>query len=206
MIKIKKGKEPNAWSEHRNTPGAVYDAIPELRASLLLEQGYICAYCMSRIDEGSSKIEHLKCRSRYPSLSMQYKNMVICCPGNSNNGFQCDKSKGDSDISFTLFNDHFINTLSYETKNGRIKSSNTQWNDELDTILNLNNLSLMLNRKNTIEGVIEALKRKGFDRHRLSSELNKWKNPDKNNKMKEFCGVVIWYISKRFCRHTGYGN
>ena len=64
----------------------------------------------------------------------------------------------------------------------------------------------MLNRKNTIEGVIEALKRKGFDRHRLSSELNKWKNPDKNNKMKEFCGVVIWYISKRFCLHTGYGN
>lgn len=34
MKHIVKGREPKAWEEFRNTPGADYEAIPELRQVL----------------------------------------------------------------------------------------------------------------------------------------------------------------------------
>jgi uncharacterized protein (TIGR02646 family) len=197
MIKITKHREPRAWIEHRNTPGARYEPNPELRRSLLLEQGNICAYCMRRIDEVTSKIEHLKCQSRYPALDMQYTNMVACCHGNINNVKHCDNSKGDSDITFSLFEDHFFCTISYETRSGKIKSSNPQWDVELASILNLNNQLLVYNRKSAIEGVIETLAKQGFKKSQLRDELNHWKYPDNNKHLKEFCGIVIWYINKK---------
>ncbi len=49
MRKINKGNEPLKWTEHKSTPGATYQRIPELADALLKEQGSICAYCMRRI-------------------------------------------------------------------------------------------------------------------------------------------------------------
>lgn len=43
MRKINKNREPKEWTRHRLTSGADYEAIPELRQSLLEEQGYLCA-------------------------------------------------------------------------------------------------------------------------------------------------------------------
>ena len=44
MVTIKKGKEPQAWVEKRNTPGFTqFESSEELKQSLLEEQGYICA-------------------------------------------------------------------------------------------------------------------------------------------------------------------
>ncbi|KAA6337781.1 hypothetical protein EZS27_014164 [termite gut metagenome] len=109
MKKIDKGAEPQEWEEYRNTPGATYQSIPPLREALFREQGYICAYCMRRIpckDTNSNediRIDHIKCREKYPNLQLDYRNMVICCPGAINNDFHCDKKKGASDISFTPF-------------------------------------------------------------------------------------------------------
>jgi len=200
MIKIIKVREPSEWTEHRTTPGAEYEAKPALRNSLLDEQGFICAYCMRRITYENSIIEHIKCRSKRPDLSMNYDNMVICCQGNINDEDHCDKLKHDSDIAFSPFEDVFIDSLSYETKNGKIKSSNTQWQDELESILNLNNSLLKLNRQAVIEGVIGVLAKKGYTLHQLSSQFNEWKNPDKNHKKKEYCGIVIWYIGKKLRR------
>lgn len=41
MRKINKGPEPVKWKQYRKTPGVKYQSIPELRDSLLKEQGYI---------------------------------------------------------------------------------------------------------------------------------------------------------------------
>ena len=87
MRKINKGPEPVKWKQYCKTPGVKYQSIPELRDSLLKEQGYICAYCMRKIphkDKNStedSRIEHIKCREKYPEEELAYSNMVICCPG-----------------------------------------------------------------------------------------------------------------------------
>jgi len=104
MIRINKGQEPNEWLQYRLTPGAKYEAIPELSGALLLEQGYICAYCMRRIpvkDKNSSetsRIDHIKCREHYPELELDYNNMIICCPGSIDSNFHCDRKKEYSGV------------------------------------------------------------------------------------------------------------
>ena len=60
MIEIKKGTEPKELLEYRKQEFASYadmkgDVKEKVMKSLLSEQGHLCAYCMSRIDEGDGK-------------------------------------------------------------------------------------------------------------------------------------------------------
>ena len=68
MIAIKKGREPSKLLEYRRQEFASYAGMPadikqDVIRHLLSEQGYICAYCMKRIETGYGKhratIEHL---------------------------------------------------------------------------------------------------------------------------------------------------
>lgn len=208
MIKINKGDEPDAWTQKKDTPGFTkYEPITELRDALLAEQGYICAYCMREIptkDKGvkeTSKIEHVKSRDDRPDLQLDYDNMVICCPGYINADDHCDKLKDGDSVSFSLFTNYFPNTLSYSTKSGEIKSSNTTWNKEINELLNLNNSMLAANRMNTIDGVHQVLLKKKWRKAKLQEKLEEWENLDNDGKRKAYCGIVIWYL-KRKLRQT----
>ncbi|MCK9155761.1 MAG: hypothetical protein M0P12_06585 [Paludibacteraceae bacterium] len=204
MIKINKQLEPQEWTRYRCTKGARYKSIPELRKSLLEEQGYICAYCMRRIpvkDSNSnedSRIEHLLCRVQHPESELCYNNMVICCPGAINDNFHCDKKKGDNDISFNLFDNKLISTISYGSKNGEIKSSNQQYNREIKQILNLNNKLLSKNRLETLNAIINFLKKKNdWNSYNLNNLIIKWNTKDKDGQFKPYCGIVIWFLEKK---------
>lgn len=220
MIKINKGKEPAEWTKYRLTPGVDYDSIPELRESLLKEQGYICAYCMRRIpvkdvnSSETSRIDHIKSREKHPDLKLNYNNMVICCPGAISNEFHCDKSKGEEDITFDLFSDHFIDTISY-SMDGEIKSSNVAWNKEFGErtdkgfekgVLNLNNGILRQNRKEVIKAFVEQLNsmnknKQSWTKSRLQNALKEWesmhKDDDGESKYKSYCGVIVYYLKKK---------
>jgi uncharacterized protein (TIGR02646 family) len=49
--------------------------------SLLEEQGFICCYCGKLIEKSNSHIEHLKPRSQYPDLALDYQNLLASCQG-----------------------------------------------------------------------------------------------------------------------------
>ena len=53
-----RNREPRELSEYRDTtPDATYDDLRckvQIRQSLVDEQGYICAYCMGKIDVNDS--------------------------------------------------------------------------------------------------------------------------------------------------------
>ncbi len=203
MRKINKGAEPAEWLEYRLTPGVDYQAIPALRESLLKEQGYICAYCMRRIphrDNNSnedSRIDHMKSRSGHPDLKLDYRNMVICCPGAINNDFHCDKKKDEESITFDLFCDEFINTLSYQSSDGTIKSSNVAYDNEINKYLNLNNALLKQNRLQVLTAVINKLGKKSpwaaADIKRLISEWDTMQD----GKFYAYNGIVLWYLKKK---------
>ena len=56
------------------------DVKKTLRESLLKEQGYLCAYCMRRINDAQdTKIEHYKART--PENELQYHNLLAVCKG-----------------------------------------------------------------------------------------------------------------------------
>lgn len=102
-----RNKEPKELTEYRRTPGVVYDDLGGdkksiIRESLLDEQGYICAYCMGKIDMESCSIEHYISQSRHQDSpfsegehrrqSLLYSNMLGVC---KNNAEHCDKKRGN---------------------------------------------------------------------------------------------------------------
>ena len=89
---IRKVPEPRLlrqWrlENQRSPQNLSYQNIPsnakaELRASLLTEQGHLCAYTMMRISRAQSgHIEHIFAQSSRPDLEVAYSNMVYCHPG-----------------------------------------------------------------------------------------------------------------------------
>ncbi len=206
MIQINKGSEPAEWSEKCKTPGfGKYEPIPELRSALIKEQGYICAYCMRRIpvddpnEKETSKIEHIHSRTEYPNLQLDFSNMVICCPGNIGNNAHCDKSKAHKSISFDIFKPQLEESISYESRNGKIKSSNPDWDKEINDnkTLNLNDSLLMINRQQVLSGVQTILENKKWKKAELQTKLNEWMSKDKDGKYKQYCGIVRWYLKKK---------
>lgn len=189
MRKINKNQEPIEWYNYRRTPGVQYQSIPELKQALLEEQGYICAYCMCRIPSKNGlekcRIEHLLCREKHSDRQLDYSNMVLCCSGDfdainnsessrknyNHSNDHCDRSKANNDVSFDIFSDSFIDTLSYSSKDGTIKSSNSLYDREINKLLNLNHALLKENRRATLMGVLEMLKRKGFSSSRIKKTL-----------------------------------
>ena len=204
MIQISKGVEPVEWTARKSTPGFTeYAPIPELRAALLLEQGYICAYCMRRIPnkdvkvDATSKIEHIKSQEDRPDLQLNYANMAICCPGNLNDAPHCDKLKAGSSVSFNLHTSALQQSISYSSLDGTIRSSNQTWNNEITDLLNLNHGLLKANRKETLSGVIDYLQSSNWTTQAINSKLNHWRQFNAEGKYYQFCGIVIWYLEKK---------
>jgi uncharacterized protein (TIGR02646 family) len=106
--------QPASLKRHLGTPHhnyENYDKKDELRTVLLQEQGFICCYCMRRIQEASEdkmKIEHFKPFSVYdgkivgkPDLTLDFTNLLAVCKGNkgaSKHLQHCDESKRNTEI------------------------------------------------------------------------------------------------------------
>lgn len=132
----------------------MFDSMPKdsIQKALLVEQHYLCAYCMRRIPDfyGSMRIEHYAPLSKHKNKVLDYKNMLGVCTGGDNVNIKgskriscCDVSKGDLEISI---NPQDINHMKYivYNKKGQIhfKSDNEEINNnmnvEINTILKLN--------------------------------------------------------------------
>jgi uncharacterized protein (TIGR02646 family) len=90
---IRKKNEPQKLQEwrlkYKNDPNFGYsllrqekDAIDSVHSSLLMEQGYLCAYTGLGIDQDSSHIEHVTPQAHCEAMeTVAYTNIVACCPG-----------------------------------------------------------------------------------------------------------------------------
>lgn len=100
-----RNKEPKDLSDYRNTPNATYYGFAAkriVRQSLVDEQGYICAYCMGKIDIDTCTIEHYIPQNRHQNSpyteeehikqSLLYSNMSAVC---MNDAEHCDKLRGN---------------------------------------------------------------------------------------------------------------
>lgn len=222
MKLIIKGEEPAEWTAYRNTNGARYKSIPELRKALYNEQGGICAYCMQGlIDEYkvptnaeyigdplkpervTNRIEHIKCREReeYEKYELDYSNMVMCCCGKSYSADyklaeHCDVAKGSKDILFTPFDEDFINSVSYDEE-GIISSSNETCKVQLEVVLNLNENMLVEYRRRAYKVIGETIRSRKWKVSEMRLFLKNLEERDRETgRFKPFCGVSIYYVKK----------
>ena len=194
MIQITKNQCPGELKKYSKKKGASYGGIPEkvkqsLRNSLLVEQGFLCAYCMCRISSSECKIEHFHCRDKH----LVYGNLLVCCVGGKKGKEKhCDSAKGNKDITCSPLDPACIKSLYYDLYDGTIHSSNDEWNKELNDVLQLNIDKLKQLRKQALDGLIESLKLEAD----VSTCLQEAMNRNADGHLPPFCGILRYYLIK----------
>ena len=203
MIKFDKSQEPSELAAYRRQHGATYDDIPteiknKIRTSLIIEQGYICAYCNCRIKDNSktTKIEHVKSQSEHEDLRLNYRNMLLVCKGKLNNRLSCDTQKGDKQLSFDPQDEGFLRTIQYTSK-GDIKSTNPIWNKDLNTILNLNASDIIENRRTAFTTFLQKITRKQWNAHKIVYWIDTLRTRNPQGMYIPYCGYIIYMLEKR---------
>lgn len=145
----------------------------------------------------TSRIEHILSQENHPDKKRDYSNMAICCPGAINTNFHCDKLKGQEDVTFNLYSDSFFTTLTYGSRKGNIKSSDSEYDKQINSTLNLNNKLLMANRISALNGVISYLNKYGWTTANYNKLVNLWNHKDAKGCYKEYCGIVVWFLKQK---------
>lgn len=214
MIYIRKQKEPQKLLAYRKTKFADYDHMPTevkdaVRESLMKEQGNICAYCMRKLEGDKTTIEHIiprnpKEQEKDTKLSLDYKNMLAVCKGNTGAPFPqttCDKHRGNTPLTITPLDPRMIAQIAYKA-NGTIYSNHTEIHKDLDKTLNLNcsAVSLPECRKAALDRLKNDLlqeKRKG---NWTKEMLNKYKRKiteRSDGNYTPYLGILLWYLNDK---------
>jgi len=109
--------------KHKGKTECQEEKKDNLRKALLEEQGYICCYCMTRINCHQSKIEHFNPQSKCRKEQITYKNLFISCRGNTQHYKHCDTKKADHLLKHINLLKDIEATIRYKS-NGEIDSSN----------------------------------------------------------------------------------
>lgn len=207
MIPICKEWEPKSFQKYRMQAQATYSGLSgkekrDLRLNLLKEQGFICAYCMERIQNNplKTKIEHWQSQESFSEEQLNYQNLLAVCKGNEGQPKKeqhCDSQKGSQKLSLNPSNplDSSRMKISYQS-DGTIISGDEIFNDEVNNVLNLNLASLRNNRRSTLEGIKRFLKSKNYTQYYIRRLLKKY-NVMKEGKRIPYCGIAIHYLEKK---------
>lgn len=153
---IKKKTAPRSFQQYIRAFNAAFDDMDtvvkdDLRKSLINEQEGVCAYCQQVLKFGKVKIEHYCDRkicngqNGTKDLRLDYGNLLAVCKGVGGKSIvqHCDTNKGKDKYKDRLpikvnpqLKPH-IDTISYKST-GLIRSSNKEYEEEINDILNLN--------------------------------------------------------------------
>lgn len=209
MRQIIKNREPQELFVYKKQKNAIYDGPnftevkAKIRLSLLSEQGYLCAYCMERIDINKMKVEHWACQHGHEDMQLDYNNLLGCCLGHEGNSPKeqtCDTRKGGDEIKFSPANpEHRINDIIKYDVQGKISSTDDEFDIHLNRYLNLNKDRLKLNRRTVLEVIQAELSKKIGSRK--ASEIQKiidfYSNKNESGFFKPYYGVILYYLQRK---------
>lgn len=195
----------------------------EVRQHLVMEQGYLCCYCMMRIKgtANDTNVEHNKPRSLFPELIFDYSNLLAGCtrtaelvpqkkrsynPTEKNRIYRhrtCDTAKGEKEISKNPALHDVEVLIKYEI-DGRISSSDLIFHKDLVETLNLNKEDLVNARKSLVKTIGIGIERKypgkSPNESQLRNELKRFLTPNSNGELPEFSGIAVFYLEKKLKR------
>lgn len=214
MRYIQKSTEPESLTKYKKQKGAYfdgYDKKDDVRRALLKEQGYVCGYCMRRLETCEQvKIEHILPQSMIEGderAALDYRIMLGVCYGNKGHRKKeqtCDAHRGNEDLTINPYNKTAINMIKYKS-DGTIYSDDEAINKDLDITLNLNyngpGVYLKDNRKEALEACkkkLHVMQSQGlWSKNILLRILDEYERPDKEGKVKAYSGIVIEYLKRR---------
>lgn len=187
------------------------DTRKELKLGLLNEQGWVCGYCMQKINQYNMTIEH-HCEQTIcngengrTDRALDYTNMLAVCKGKIGSELHCDKQKSQFDESdglpmnlSPLIAPHMA-TIKYSTT-GLVSSSNNNLNNEMDKFLNINTKHLRNLRSEKFRKIYATSKhpQKAKEKAKMKSILEKDLQKAGNAFSNSFPGMSEYMLSK-FC-------
>ena len=207
MRDIDKGVEPQSLTEHRASQHSDFDNYVgkgDLRVSLTREQHGLCCYCMGRIrtNSDSIKIEHWRCQAHHPTECLNYNNLLGACIGGEGlPGDQqyCDTKKGDDALRWNpaIPAHRVASRLTYDL-DGTIRSTDHTFDQQLNTVLNLNLPWLRNNRKGVLDGLLAWWRvARPVSNDRLQRELDRRVNPNGPVDLPPYCEVAVWWLRRK---------
>jgi uncharacterized protein (TIGR02646 family) len=213
--------QPASLKQHLKTPHhnyENYDKKDELRLALLKEQGFICCYCMRRIQdamEEKMKIEHFKAFSIYNGingkrdLTLNYSNLLGVCKGNKGapkHLQHCDESKGNTEILINPTDKTMMQKIRFNSEGRIFISGDTDLdktlNNDLDAVTALNlNIQTLREERKRIWTTLDQQMRKEFGNKPFTKSFINQKLKDvstwTNGKYEPMCQVYIYYFEKK---------
>ena len=212
MIQIKKNSPPKKFLDFKlQNPNFHFDDMPSdvknaLRTSLLKEQGYLCAYCMSRINDEFDKVKIEHYNARNLDNELDYKNLLAVCTGNLAGSDlerqHCDTKKGNSSLHIDPQNLSHIKQISYKSDGTICAKNNAGFDDDLNYTLNLNDEYgyLKNNRKRALQEfknkLHTMLRDKAATLEYCRKALHFYTTPV-NGAFSPYCGIIIHYLLKK---------
>lgn len=214
MLYIKKKAEPQELTQAKRKGLQNYDTMPTdlkdvIRQQLLTEQGYLCAYCMRRINLDTVQIEHYIAQHPAdgdydPALTIDYSNMLGVCPGNKCEGLPakyltCDQHRKNIPLTVDPRKAESVAAIRYRA-DGVMFSNIPSINEDIQVTLNLNCAAVHLpeNRK----AALDALKKKIFldckDKTATKSYFQRlYASLRSKDTLSEYLGILLHYLEKR---------
>ena len=195
MRRITREETPEFWSKsirkYRN-----YDDLENseagrelrgmLRRHLIMLQGGLCAYCCKEIADENSLNEHIKPRSTFPDLSLDYDNLVASCITANT----CGSKKGNAyrELFISPLDEHCEDHFKY-TPDGSIVGTTTSGVYTCD-LLNLNAYELKQARK--------ALIKICRSYHNKDNVMNYYLHDQDTGNLRPFSDVIEYYCNTDF--------
>jgi len=221
LKRITKSKEPKSLTTYRSTvshknleDSNIYEDFKEktkeqctknkaenLRKQLLQEQGYVCCYCLSRINCDNSKIEHFRPQTKNRDVQIDYQNLFIACSGGEGSkakGQFCDTKKGEKDLKYIDLLSSIEHSVNYAkgANNISVTSKDKNIDKEMNDVLNLNVMVLGQNRREVYDRVMKNLKSRGYTTANIQKTL-KYFQTRHNEKFEPYCEMVVYFLTKK---------
>ena len=190
---------------------------PLLRASLIVDQHGLCAYCMRRIENGTNMtIDHWQPIERNVDGALDYKNMLGVCDGGrrtyksategSYRVLCCDASKGSRAITINPCKREHMMKIRY-SEDGRIYThpKDEELEKDINEVLHLNGDNGIDTQTRIVKGRREAYKsyvryiRKLVQDKSLSRRVveKRIRHIESQEQYDEFSGVILYFLKRK---------
>lgn len=163
MRKIIKEPEPEFWRDFKKKyPKKTYNDLgkseegkelrKKIRDFMIKNQRGLCCYCCKSIASDNSHNEHIKPRSVFPELSMEYQNIVVSCNTPSGKEPSCGHAKCNKyneNLFVSPLDDDCESHFKYKNcgKDGIRIEGKTPKGEYTEILLNLNSYDLRQARR-----------------------------------------------------------
>lgn len=178
QVIIDYSSEPNCLKELRDN-GREYEdlkngCLKEVRTILKTSQNEFCAYCERKLTP-TIFIEHYKSREEHPELQLEFSNFIAVCSGKTyidkltgKHIEHCDTSKANQEIKIDPRIKEHIDSIYYES-DSTIKSTNSDFNNDLNATLKLNSELIRKRREEVFDRNFKNLRESA---HKLNLNFN----------------------------------